>query len=256
MPFSEFLGNARIVTTLRGMLANERVPSAMLFTGARAWANTRWRGCSRRPRIANGCRTISAAQCETCRKIAQLADPAPLIERGLAERGESPDSAAVERVAANFADASGCVGDCAGSSSRENSSGAAGDSHGTAPRDSTGCLFPAGGAAARVYFGWRGHDADGTCQCFSENSGGAAAIFNTDSCWRRVHINYCRRLFRDASSFSSRRCQREEIEAALKRRTDLTPAARTAGRAGFPKEAWVRRFPWTWIANSSCGARR
>ncbi len=35
MGFSEFLGNARIVTALRGMLAGERVPHAMLFSGPR-----------------------------------------------------------------------------------------------------------------------------------------------------------------------------------------------------------------------------
>src|ERR1700692_2553055 len=35
MGFSEFLGNARVVTALRGMLAGERVPHAMLFTGPR-----------------------------------------------------------------------------------------------------------------------------------------------------------------------------------------------------------------------------
>ena len=33
--FSDFLGNPRIVTALRGMLASERVPHAMLFSGPR-----------------------------------------------------------------------------------------------------------------------------------------------------------------------------------------------------------------------------
>ncbi|MCU1340919.1 MAG: hypothetical protein JWN92_342, partial [Candidatus Acidoferrum typicum] len=35
MSFSEFIGNARVVTALRGMLGGERVPHAMLFTGPR-----------------------------------------------------------------------------------------------------------------------------------------------------------------------------------------------------------------------------
>jgi DNA polymerase III gamma/tau subunit len=35
MPFSEFLGNSRIVAALRGMLATGRIPHAMLFAGAR-----------------------------------------------------------------------------------------------------------------------------------------------------------------------------------------------------------------------------
>ena len=35
MGFSEFIGNQRTVTALRGMLAGERVPHAMLFSGPR-----------------------------------------------------------------------------------------------------------------------------------------------------------------------------------------------------------------------------
>jgi DNA polymerase III gamma/tau subunit len=35
MGFSEFVGNGRVVTALKGMLAAERVPSAMLFSGPR-----------------------------------------------------------------------------------------------------------------------------------------------------------------------------------------------------------------------------
>ena len=35
MGFAEFLGNQRIVTALHGMLASERVPHAMLFSGPR-----------------------------------------------------------------------------------------------------------------------------------------------------------------------------------------------------------------------------
>jgi len=35
MAFSEFLGNERIVTALRGALRTQRVPHALLFTGPR-----------------------------------------------------------------------------------------------------------------------------------------------------------------------------------------------------------------------------
>ena len=35
MSFSEFIGNSRTVVALRGMLASERVPHAMLFSGPR-----------------------------------------------------------------------------------------------------------------------------------------------------------------------------------------------------------------------------
>jgi len=98
LSFSEFLGNPRIVTALRGMLASERVPHAMLFSGprgvgkftlARMFAQAA--NCERLPDDFCG-------ECEPCRKIAQLADLKPLIEQGLALRGERPDAATVERV--------------------------------------------------------------------------------------------------------------------------------------------------------------
>ena len=63
-----------------------------------AWANTPWRACSRRPPIASGLPTISAANCATCQRVALLAEPQKLIEQGLAERGESADAATVERI--------------------------------------------------------------------------------------------------------------------------------------------------------------
>ena len=37
-------------------------------------------------------------ECDTCRRIGLLADMRPLIAQGLAQRGERPDSATVERV--------------------------------------------------------------------------------------------------------------------------------------------------------------
>jgi DNA polymerase-3 subunit delta' len=98
MPFAEFLGNPTILTALRRMLAAERVPHAMLFTGprgvgkytlARMFAQAA--NCERR-------KDDFCGECETCRRISLLADPAPLVEQGLAERGESPDAATVERV--------------------------------------------------------------------------------------------------------------------------------------------------------------
>ena len=39
MGFSEFLGNPRIVSALRGMFQRGRVPSALLFTGPRGIGN-------------------------------------------------------------------------------------------------------------------------------------------------------------------------------------------------------------------------
>jgi DNA polymerase-3 subunit delta' len=96
--FSDFLGNQRIVTALRGMLSSGRVPHAMLFSGprgvgkftlARIFAQAA--NCERLPDDFCG-------ECDSCRKIARLADLRPLIEQGLAQRGERPDAGTVERV--------------------------------------------------------------------------------------------------------------------------------------------------------------
>jgi DNA polymerase-3 subunit delta' len=98
LSFSEFLGNPRIVTALRGMLASQRVPHAMLFSGPRGVGKftlarmfARAANCERLPDDFCG-------ECEPCRKIGQLADLKALIEQGLALRGERPDAATVERV--------------------------------------------------------------------------------------------------------------------------------------------------------------
>src|SRR5712692_444427 len=98
MSFSEFLGNPAIVSVLRRMLAEERVPHAMLFSGprgvgkytlARMFAQAA--NCERR-------KDDFCGECEACRRIGALANPAPLVEQGLTERGESPDAATVERI--------------------------------------------------------------------------------------------------------------------------------------------------------------
>ena len=98
MSFSEFIGNKRVVTALRGMLAAERIPHAMLFSGprgvgkftlARMFAQAA--NCERLPDDFCG-------ECAPCRRIGLLADTRPLIEQGLAQRGERPDSATVERI--------------------------------------------------------------------------------------------------------------------------------------------------------------
>ena len=98
MGFKEFLGSERIITALRSMLAAGRVPHAMLFSGprgvgkytlARMFAQAA--NCERREDDFCG-------ECEPCRRIGLLADPEPLVEQGLAERGENPDAATVERA--------------------------------------------------------------------------------------------------------------------------------------------------------------
>ena len=98
MAFVDFLGNERIASALRAMLRRERVPSALLFTGplgvgkytlARMFAQ------------AANCQRLKddfCGECASCLRMAPYADPQPLIEAGLAERGESADAAAVERM--------------------------------------------------------------------------------------------------------------------------------------------------------------
>jgi DNA polymerase-3 subunit delta' len=98
MGFGEFLGNERIASALGGMLRRERVPSALLFTGPRGIGKYT---LARMFAQAANCERLKddfCGECDSCRKIARLADPAPLIELGLAERGESADAAAVERT--------------------------------------------------------------------------------------------------------------------------------------------------------------
>lgn len=98
MGFSEYLGNERIVSALRGMLNRDRVPSALLFTGPRGAGKFT---LARMFAQAGNCERLKddfCGECESCVKIARLANPQPLIDAGLAERGESADAATVERT--------------------------------------------------------------------------------------------------------------------------------------------------------------
>jgi DNA polymerase-3 subunit delta' len=98
MGLSEFLGNERIVTALRGALRSQRVPHALLFTGPRGVGKFT---LARMFAQAANCERLTddfCGECATCQRIALLADPQTLIEQGLVERGESADAATVERV--------------------------------------------------------------------------------------------------------------------------------------------------------------
>lgn len=98
MGFSEFLGNQRIVIALRGTLRSQRVPHALLFTGPRGMGKFT---LARMFAQAANCERLMddfCGECHTCKRIALLANPQPLIEQGLAERGESADAATVERM--------------------------------------------------------------------------------------------------------------------------------------------------------------
>src|SRR6202162_4484693 len=98
MGFDEFLGNERIVGALRGMLRRERVPSALLFTGLRGIGKYTLARMFAQAANCERWKDDFCGECDSCQKIARLADPAPLVELGLAERGESADAAMVERT--------------------------------------------------------------------------------------------------------------------------------------------------------------
>src|SRR6202171_5998198 len=98
MGFADFLGNQRIVAALRGALRSGRVPHALLFTGARGVGKFT---LARMFAQAANCERLTddfCGECDTCKRVALLAEPQRLLEQGLAERGESADAATVERV--------------------------------------------------------------------------------------------------------------------------------------------------------------
>ncbi len=86
------------MSALQGMFRRGRVPSAMLFTGPRGIGKFT---LARMFAQAANCERLTddfCGECASCVRIARLADPTPLIEAGLAERGESADAATVERT--------------------------------------------------------------------------------------------------------------------------------------------------------------
>jgi DNA polymerase-3 subunit delta' len=98
MGFSEFLGNERIVAALRGALRSDRVPHALLFTGARGVGKFTLARMFAQAATCERLKDDFCGECATCLRTALLADPKTLLEEGLAERGESADAATVERV--------------------------------------------------------------------------------------------------------------------------------------------------------------
>src|ERR1700733_5775838 len=98
MGFDEFLGNERIISALRGMLRRERVPSALLFTGPRGVGKFTLARMFAQAANCERLRDDFCGECDSCRRIERLANLAPLIEQGLAQRVERPDAGTVERV--------------------------------------------------------------------------------------------------------------------------------------------------------------
>jgi DNA polymerase III subunit delta' len=98
MGFAEYLGNEPVVKALRGMLKREHVPSALLFVGPRGVGKYT---LARMFAQAMNCEQAGddfCGTCASCTRVARLADPAPLIDQGLTERGESADAATIERM--------------------------------------------------------------------------------------------------------------------------------------------------------------
>lgn len=98
MGFGKFLGNERIVAALRRMLGRERVPHALLFTGPRGIGRYTLALMFAQAANCERLRDDFCGECANCLAIGRLTEPGPLIEQGLAERGENPDAATVERV--------------------------------------------------------------------------------------------------------------------------------------------------------------
>jgi DNA polymerase-3 subunit delta' len=98
MGFNEFFGNERIAAALRSMLARERVPHALLFAGPRGVGKYTLARLFAQAANCERLRDDACGKCASCLRLAAMADPQPLIERGLAERGESADAAMVERT--------------------------------------------------------------------------------------------------------------------------------------------------------------
>ena len=167
MGFSEFLGNERIVAALRGALRSDRVPHALLFSGPRGLGKYT---LARMFAQAANCERLKddfCGECETCKRIALLADPEKLIEQGLAERGESADAATVERVPLDPPNASGRLGAGARPCPPEKSRRATHAAHRPAPRRSARRVLPADGHDAESLFWMARKPCTGTSRTYS-----------------------------------------------------------------------------------------
>ncbi|HEY5069153.1 MAG TPA: hypothetical protein VII37_05180, partial [Candidatus Acidoferrum sp.] len=98
MGFNDFVGNERIVNALRGALRAERVPHALLFTGASGVGKYTLARMFAQAATCERMKDDFCGECDTCKRVTLLADPVSLVQQGLAERGESADAAMVERT--------------------------------------------------------------------------------------------------------------------------------------------------------------
>src|SRR6266478_2188588 len=153
MAFSDFLGNERIVTALRGALRASRVPHALLFTGARGVGKfTLARMFAHLP-TRGSARTNRAGPRGTRRK------------RGRRHRRARTADPAI---------APGRLGACARSRPPEEPRRTSDAARRPIARRPARRLLSAYGPAPRFYSRWRGNHALGCRQRFLENSRGAA----------------------------------------------------------------------------------
>ncbi|MCI0402078.1 MAG: hypothetical protein L0212_00960 [Acidobacteria bacterium] len=89
MTFDDYFGNARIVTALRRMLTDGRLPQALLFAGPRGVG--KFTLAARLARAANCERGVGEAcgRCPTCQSLAALDDIEELARIGRQERGSA-----------------------------------------------------------------------------------------------------------------------------------------------------------------------
>ena len=76
MGFSDFVGNERIVNALRGALRAERVPHALLFTGASGVGKYTLARMFAQAATCERMKDDFCGECDTCKRVALLADPA------------------------------------------------------------------------------------------------------------------------------------------------------------------------------------
>src|SRR4029077_14654893 len=93
MGFKDFVGNERIVNALRGALRAEPVPHALLFTGASGVDKYTLARMFAQAATCERMKDDFCGECDTCKRVTLLADPATLVQQGLAERGEGAAAA-------------------------------------------------------------------------------------------------------------------------------------------------------------------
>ena len=236
------------------MLASERVPHAMLFSGPRGVGKFTLARMFAQAANCERLRDDFCGECDTCRDRAACR-PAPLIEQGLAERGESADAATVERVPLILETHPDVWADRARPSAAEDSCGAARISHGTVARGSTRRLFQAawrGGA----YLFWMarrpcaGIIANIFLKILEEPPDRATLILLAPNPYRLLPTirSRCLQFFLLRSQTTGR------ADSAA---TDARSPPRIANwPRNSPRAAPESRCPWIWRKPRNCGARR